>query len=241
MQDTLGFDVAPVHRMTHRRILLAEERERRMAAHFEGRFGEAAREVIQAVRKDHPPFLGPSRPEDVLGPDGPGGDCDPHQFLEEAARAQVAREAAALAAVLERFGDEAEVEARLCSYDHGWEVGERVAGARGLNGVSPEEGFDLLADHFPHGTACRPGLRLLSSSEDEAVWEVFDPEVREIWVEAGASPCLMSHLNAFWCKGFGEALRGDGNDGLEFRAGTGMSEGAPHDEGRYIRPKPTRT
>lgn len=229
------FHVPPLFRMAHRRLLLAEERERRMASHFEERLGPEAGDLIAATRADHAPMFGPCRPEDLLGPEGPGAGQEPHDFFDEAFRGQTLREAAVMAALLERFGDEVEVEARLCAYDHGWEVGERVAGSRGVVSPTPEQGFDLLADHFPGGEGCRPAVRLRSADEGEVVWETYDRETLARWERAGLTSRLMSNINAFWCKGFGEALHGDGGTGLEFRSGKGMADGEPTDEGRYLR------
>jgi hypothetical protein len=217
--------ITPIQRLTHRKIILAEERERRMGERFAERFEEESLEVIEAIRQAHPPFLGSTRVEELIG------DADPHAFLEEAARVQTLREAAMLGALRERFGDEAEVEIRLCSYDHGWETGERLARVLDKPRCTPSEAFDLLADHFPGGSACGEyAPRLVSEGEGEAVWRVHGSHDQAIWEEAGAPPRLMCSLAAFWCKGFGEGL----NPSLDFREDASLADGDPYTEGRYL-------
>lgn len=215
--------ISTLHRLTHRKLSLAEERERRVAEHFVETFGEQAMETLEAVREAHPPFLGSARLEELLEEHGATS------FLEEAARAQALREAATLTALQQRFGDEAEVELRLCSYDHGWETGERVARLLNLEGCTPSMAADLLADHYPGGTAWGPGPRITRENGTEARWRYLDASVLEIWKEAGASAHLLCSAAAFWCKGFGEGL----NPRLDFRMGGSLADGDPCSEALY--------
>jgi hypothetical protein len=217
------YEITSLHRLTHRKLALAEERERRIAERFVERFGEPAEAVLQAVYQKHPAFLGSARLEELIE------DDDPTAYLEEAARAQALREAAVLTALQERLGDEAEVEIRLGSYDHGWETGDRLARLLDMGDCEPAAAADLLADHFPGGTAWGPGPRITEEDESHARWSYLDGSTLELWNEAEASVQLLCSSVAFWCKGFGEAL----NPMLDFRQGASLADGDPHNEGVY--------
>jgi hypothetical protein len=156
-------------------------------------------------------------------------EADPTEFLEEAARAQALREAAVLTALQSRLGDEAEVEIRLCSYDHGWETGDRIARLLDMTDCEPSAAADLLADHFPGGTAWGTGPRITEEDESHARWRYLDGEMLELWNEVEASVQLLCSTVAFWCKGFGEAL----NPSLDFRQGGSLADGDPYSEGVY--------
>ena len=224
MQATIG----ALHRLGHRKIAIGEERERNFIRHFLDRFGAAAREVLECTRAPHPPFLGDRRLEELAV-------SEPlHAALEGIAARQAEREAVTLAALLRRFGDDAEVEIRLSAYDHGWQTGDRIARVRPGGPIGPAEAYDLLAENYPDGIACCPSMRLLAEEESCTSWAQFGSEVLEGWARAGVPAEVMCSMVAFWCKGFGEGL----NPEIVYRKGKSLAAGEPYLEGSYRLPGP---
>ena len=187
-------EIGPLHHLAHRQILLASEREGWVADAVAAALGPDAQLALEASRAEHPLEL-----HDDL--DRLVGGRDPHEVLEALVAACHRREGSSYAALYAVGGDEAEVRLRLVAFDHGTEVGRRVATAAKC-GAGPAVVLDLLSETLLEDLPCRSRLTLVSESPARVTWRHSACPFQAAWEAAGAPHALGCSVVSAWIRGF---------------------------------------
>lgn len=209
--DTL----APLHRLVLVQIEIAAARERATCDEVAEALGDEARECLRVARQGHP-VPTPARLAERLRESG-----DAHGTLADGIRRQLAREAAAWRALVERFGDEAEVRLRMAAEDHGRACGARAAEEHGHGTGGPAAAFDLLGGALLEGLPCAVVARVERDTDASVSWSHARCPYEAPWSDAGVDRLVACNVVSAWRRGFTSGF----DAGVEYRRPASIAAG----------------
>ena len=189
--------LGPVHHWMYKKIKTTEARERYIVQAFQKRFGESVDGAISKVYKIYPPSTDDQPLEEVMV------NVSIHQGIQDLVIKAETREAAVIAALCERCGDEANELAVKAAYDHGVVSGEMAIKEKGVVVCDTSRAFEYLGDFLCDGMPCDRGAQIQSESEHCTTWDHTSCVHEKYWKEAGASFETMCDLLTSWIAGFG--------------------------------------
>jgi hypothetical protein len=134
------------------------------------------------------------------------GAGDAHAILAELVVRSHQREAASQAALLALGGDEAEIALRLAAWDHGVELGRRIADERGLADLAPADAFDVASSVTLEDLPCRTAATVLEEDASRIGWKHDRCPYRAAWQSAGLAHAAGCNVVSAWTRGLVHGL-----------------------------------
>lgn len=218
-RNTLG----PLHRQVFAQLQVAAEREAWVADSVAAKLGMMAARAVDAARVAHPLDLH-GRLEDLVR------DGDPHAVLSRLVAAAHQREGAVYGALIALEGDEAEVYLRLAAWDHGVEVGRRVATSQRTEVGGPSAVFDLIGETFLESMPCRSSAVLTSESAEKVTWKHDACPFAADWARTAVPQGSACNVVSAWLRGFAAGVDGT----VEYRRPAAVAHGAERCEHELV-------
>jgi hypothetical protein len=172
-------------------LRLAAERERAVVDAVAAALGEEAQAAVAKARRAHPaPDL-----------ESAAACADPHDGMAEAIAALLRREAAAHAALLQGFGDDAEVRLRLAAFEHGQECGRQIARDAAPGDSGPSAVFDLLHEHLLEELPCRTHIRMVAETPSRVRYAHASCPYARAWAAVSMPHAPACHVLSTWVRG----------------------------------------
>ena len=209
----LETDIGPLHRLAHAQLLVAAEREGWVADAVAAALGPDAQLALEASRAEHPLDL-----DEDLARLASGRDA--HEVLADLVGRAHSREGASYAALVAAGGDEAEVRLRLVAWDHGAEIGRRIA-STAKAGSGPGTVLDLLTESLLEDLPCRSSLTLQVDEPGRVTWRHDRCPFQAAWEAAGAPHAVACSVISAWIRGFASGV----DPNVEYRRPKAIARG----------------
>jgi len=207
--------LGPIHYWLFNKIRLVEDRESAIIKGFTERFGEGIKEIERAVRERYGQPDGDTPLDELIG------DAPIHQFLQGRIEVAEVREAALLALLLNRYGQDGEALAKEIAFQHGYDTGKRAIKEYEGEVMVPETAYKLLNNFFLDGMPCDHVTEVEESSERGLISKHIDCLHRGYWETAGVSSVFMCDYLYSWVNGFVKVF------GVNHRRAKSMVKGDP--------------
>ena len=195
--------LGPIHYWLFNKIMLVESREKGIIALFKEKHGDEAESIASANISKNGDYFPATPLEDMIG------DEPIHSYLAEAIERVETREAALIAALIEKYGDGAKAEIIEAARKDGEKIG--LAEAEELHAGGPATAEDILSavkNAFLDGMPCDHVTHTPTPTDREAVETHSECLHKDYWKNAGADAVFMCEYLGSWIDGLVEGLGG---------------------------------
>ena len=215
--------LGPIHHWLFNKIKLVEERERKLVFAFSEKYGAEIDEIASANRTKYGEYYDGTSLEELVG------QAAIHEFLSMEIAKVETREAALIAALISKYGEEAKALALATAKEHGRAFGEGQTADADTDDATADDVYKAVKNTFLDGMPCDHVVEVKEATETELVEMHTDCLHRAYWKTAGADEVTMCDYLGSWIDGI---VAGLGVDAAHSR-GITLVKGDPHCEDTY--------
>ena len=186
--------LGPIHHWLFNKIRLVEEREKALATALTEKFGDEVNTLSEAGRAKYGDYYDETALEEMIGEE------PIHTYLAGAIEKVETREAALIAAITEKFGEDAKARILELAQANGKKVGE--AEKEEVDADSADDIYRAVKNTFLDGMPCDHVTDVKQTSEKEVAEIHSDCLHRAYWQSGGADDAFMCEYLGRWLDGF---------------------------------------
>ncbi|MBU3190094.1 hypothetical protein K9O30_13370 [Clostridium bowmanii] len=189
--------LAPIHTWLFKKILLAEELEKRLKEVYINKYGEIAKNVDDKSLDYGIPIDTTKNIEDIID------KSNIHGWLQDKISKVETRTAFTITEMSKECGEGAEAIAMACFTEQGKTVGENLKASE-MPGC-PEELFNALNIYLLEGMPCDRVTRIIKSENNILEWETTSCIHKKYWEIVNGDVNVFYNLRHNWIKAFIES------------------------------------
>ncbi|MEE9543880.1 MAG: hypothetical protein V3V95_08875, partial [Thermodesulfobacteriota bacterium] len=171
--------LGPIHHWLFKKINLVEDRERKIVFAFSEKYGDDVETLAAANRSKYGEYYDETSLEELVG------QAAIHEFLSMEIAKVETREAALLAALIDKYGDEAKTLALETAKEHGRAFGEGQTADADTDGVTADDVYKAVKNTFLDGMPCDHVVEVKENTETKLVETHTDCLHLNYWKSAG--------------------------------------------------------
>jgi hypothetical protein len=187
--------LGPIHHWLFKKINLVEDREKLLVSAFTEKYGAEVEEIAAANRAKYGEYYDDTSLEELVGENAI------HEFLSiEIAKVET-REAALIAALTSKYGDDAKDLALTTAKEHGNTFGAAQTEGADTKGVTADDVHKAVKNTFLDGMPCDHVVDTTENTETKLVETHSECLHKQYWSTAGADEATMCEYLGSWING----------------------------------------
>jgi hypothetical protein len=187
--------LGPIHHWLFKKINLVEDREKLIVTTFSEKYGAEIEELASANRTKYGEYYDDTPLEELVG------DAAIHEFLSVEIAKVETREAALIASLISKHGDEAKALAKDVANKHGNAFGAAQTEGADTEGATADDVHKAVKNTFLDGMPCDHVVETTENTTGKLVEQHTDCLHLGYWKTAGADNATMCEYLGSWING----------------------------------------